>query len=68
MAETAKRKVRRSRHRRAPVRIFSHAGTRFFAPIVGQDPRELHAFVLVDQGQRLSLFEDPERDVYLREL
>jgi hypothetical protein len=64
MTALAKRKVRHSRHRRPPARIFR---VRVFAPIVGRDPRELHAFVLLDQGEPLP-DPDPERDVYLREV
>jgi hypothetical protein len=64
MTAFAKRKVRRSHHRRAPS---ASLGVRVFAPIVGQDPRDLHAFVLIDQGEPL-LVPDPEQDVYLREV
>ena len=60
MPTAPKRKVRRNRRCRPTARAF-----RVFAPIIGKDPRELHAFQLVDQGEPLP-FTSTERETYLR--
>lgn len=64
MSATAKRKVRQSRRRLGPGRRF---GSDFFAPIIGEDPREMHRFFLLNVWRPLPL-PDPEQDVYLREV
>jgi hypothetical protein len=64
MSATVKRKARRGRRRPDSTRRF---GPSFFAPIIGEDPREMHRFFLLDIWRPLPL-PDPDQDVYLREV
>jgi hypothetical protein len=63
MSATAKRKVRRKRRRLNLIQGFNRG---FFAPIIGEDPREMHRFFPLELWRPLPL-PDPDQDVYLRE-